>query len=119
VNNEEWRRAVRPASKPGHYNVRIISRAHDGSLVFEDLVDVPDEEWREQFGVHIPVHHHPGGATTSTTCGMFGDPEEYPEGHLYTKDWADVTCDSCLADGKTLGFIRTTIEEFVKRAVGT
>ena len=32
-----------------------------------------------------------------TACMREGPPKDWPEGHFWSGDWADVTCDDCLA----------------------
>jgi hypothetical protein len=32
-------------------------------------------------------------------CGMLGVPAEWPPGHRWSSEWADVTCPRCIAHG--------------------
>jgi hypothetical protein len=114
-----WRRAVRPASKPGHYNVRVISRAHDGTLIVIDLSEVPAAQWRENFGASLsrhasvsPVVHHLHGGVTP--CRMPGLPNTWPAGHKWSVHWPDVTCVGCIAAESSPDDV-ATMAEFVRR----
>lgn len=40
-------------SQPDHYNVRITSRASDGTLIVIDLTDVPKALWVKHLGVKV------------------------------------------------------------------
>ena len=122
MSRDDWRRAVRPPSKPGHYNVRVVSRARDGTLIVMDLGDVPPITWLERFSPQVnlrpAVHHLHGGVTA---CRMPGLPGSWPEGHKWSEDWLEVTCAECRA----IEFVRrgqaaqAAVDEIIKKATPT
>ncbi len=46
-------RSLKAPSKPDHYNVRVISRASDGTLIVVSLDDVPKALWVKHLGSKI------------------------------------------------------------------
>jgi hypothetical protein len=44
---------LKAPTRPDHYNVRITSRASDGTLIVIDLSDVPKALWVKHLGVKV------------------------------------------------------------------
>lgn len=53
------------------------------------------EEAKKATAAGVCIHYLQYG---QTPCGMAGVPRDWPEGHVWVRDWEDVNCRGCLSN---------------------